>query len=729
MVEDDVVGFDEEAQTIVNRLLQKSGDLEVIPVAGMLGLGKTTLAHKIFWDTMVRQEFKEFIWIAVSQRFDRRKVLLNIISILDRDAGQYQDMADDELADKIRQVLIEKRYLIVLDDVWASEALKEIISVLPKNSYGSKVLLTTRDTNVANTCNEQPHHLKFLSDDECWQLLQKKISRKCPPESEPLGKDIAKRCNGLPLTVVLISGILNRTGRTRNDYERVLQSLSEGFILKELEICKNLIRTSYDTLPLNLKLCFLYCGAFPLGFEIPTWKLLRLWISEGFIQNRMTSTLEIVAAEHLKELVDKNFLIVTKKTSDGQIKTCCVHDMLHEFCRQEASEENLFQVIKLGIEQSFPRNQELATYRRLCICSSMMEFLSAKPLSEYLRSFLCFSLSKSDEEITRSEAANIPKAFPLLRVLDVESIKFNDVSPKFSQLFHLRYLAFSIGSTNILPKIIGDLWNLQTLIVMTTEGKTLNIEVDILNMPQLRHFHTNASAKLHLPTDPKKEIFCTLQTLSTIEPESCKEHVFARSQKLTKLGIRGKIAVFSQNITAETSSKVPSSKFNDQLKCLENLKLRNDDPPVDGMCLPPNLFPATLKKLTLSVTWLKWADMCILEDLPALEVLKLKQHAFKGNSWESKKDGFPCLKVLLIETTDLVTWKASDDVFPSLERLVLKDCKFLEEVPLKLAAIYSLQELKLENTTSKAAKCAREIQVHSKTAFKLSIIPPISDSN
>ncbi|KAK4379464.1 hypothetical protein RND71_001326 [Anisodus tanguticus] len=400
-----------------------------------------------------------------------------------------------------------------------------------------------------------------------------------------------------------------------------------------------------------------------------------------------------------------------RRTSDGQIKTCCVHDM-YEFCWQEATtEENLFHEVKLGVEQSV---REMSTYRRLCIHSSVLAFISMKPSGDHVRSFLCVSSEKID--IPPAVITNIPIAFPLLRVLDTESIKFSRFCKEFFQLYHLRYIAFSLDLIKVLPKNVGGLWNVRTLIV-NTQQINLDIQADIWNMPRLRHLHTNTSAKLPTPVAPKTRKFTlvnqSLQTLSTIAPESCTEDVLSRAPNLKKLGIRGEIAKLLEPKKFELFNNVK------KLQCLENMKLINvDQTDQKQLRLPPAyIFLTKLRKLTLSDTWLEWDDMSVLGQLEYLQVLKLKDNAFKGERWDAKED--------------LASWNASGDHFPRLKRLVVVSCDKLKEIPIGLADIRSLQVMELRNSTKPAAKSARVIQAKkdkqtaAKTQrFELSIFPP-----
>ncbi|KAH0678122.1 hypothetical protein KY284_019207 [Solanum tuberosum] len=416
---------------------------------------------------------------------------------------------------------------------------------------------------------------------------------------------------------------------------------------------------SYNRLPQEVQTCFLYCGVFPQGIDIPCWKLIRLWIEEGLIKPQQSFTLEEIAEFYLNDLVQRNLVILLQKRSDGQIKTCRLHNMLHEFCRKEASNKWLFQQVSSTHDQSI---QDPDTCRRLCIQpSTLSDFLSTKPNAEHVR------------------------------VLDVESLNFL-FSKDFNQLFHLRYIAIS-GDIKALPPPFGKFWNLQTLILNTsTSEPTLDVKADIWNLLQLRHLHTNIPAKLPSPTITTGKPSC-LQTLSMVAPESFKKDVLAKACNLTKLSIRGQMRGFFEP-RGEISNL-------EELKCLEHLKLLNDVHYMNkAIQLPATFFRLvrTVKKLTLSNTRFAWSDADKLGQLESLEVLKLKENAFIGYTWKPEVGGFSKLR--------------------------------LNSVPFELAYIPNLREMRLENTSSKAVKSAKDIVEHKISQdikFNCSIFPPEAD--
>ncbi|KAK6123585.1 hypothetical protein DH2020_042674 [Rehmannia glutinosa] len=740
--QENVVGFEDEAEKIIGYLSEETQQLDVISIIGMPGLGKTTLAGKIFRDPAIQYEFPTRIWVYISQEFTKKDVFLSILREFTRIGDDMYRKTDQELAQLVAAHLERGKFLIVMDDVWTAEDWNKLQIALPKSNKMGKVLITSRHEEVARYANRDrlPHKLRFLTQDESWLLLKLEVFGKpnCPPDLEVFGKLIVEQCRGLPLAIVVIGGILvkkfsasDEMSAKRNAWRKVSENVSTYLNEEDPEKrMEKIIALSYDKLPYHLRACFLYFGIFPEDFEIPVWKLIRMWIAEGFIQHKVGISLEDTAEGYLDDLINRNLVRVDKIKPDGKVKTCRVHDMLREFCKTEAGNqrENFLQEMKKASDGGFePPVSNVQKYRRLCIHSNVLNFISSKPYGPRVRSFACFS--KEEITLPTDSVSAIPAAFKLLRVLEVKPIKFTKIPSDIYQLVHLRYITLSFNLA-ILPSHFSKLWNLQTLIVDTT-FRTLEIKADIWKMIQLRHLKTNASATLPKTGKSSKEGE-KLQTLGTISPQSCTEEVFDRARNLKKLGIRGRLALLLEGKSGSFDSL-------GKLGSLEKLKLLNDvfpSPPSDGQLrgLPqPYKFPPKLKSLTLSDTFLEWSHMSILGLLDNLEVLKLKDKSFMGKCWEAIDGGFRRLEVLHIGRTNLVVWVASGHHFPRLRRLELRNCEELKEIPIGLADIPSLQLLDLYRSKYAAASAKKinearqkkqEEQTSNVSIFKLSIFPP-----
>ncbi|CAA0818078.1 Putative disease resistance protein [Striga hermonthica] len=646
----DVVGFEDEAEKIIGYLSEKTEQLDVISIIGMPGLGKTTLAGKIFRDPNIQFEFPTRIWVYISQEFTKKNIFLAILKEFTRITEDIYHRSDVELAQLVESHLERGKFLIVMDDVWTANDWDKLQIALPKGNKMGKVLITSRHEEVARYANRDrpPHKLRFLTQEESWELLQLEVfgKRDCPSELEGFGKLIVNDCGRLPLAIVIIGGILVKRFSSSDNI--------------------NVKKNAWEKVSENV----------------------GTYLTEEDPEKRMTEA-----------------------GSDG---------------------ENFLQEIKKSSEGSFyPPVSDLEKYRRLCIHSNVVDFVSSKKLYGHcIRSFACFS--KEEINLPASSLSNIPSAFKLLRVLEAKPMKFTKIPSELYQLFHLRYITLSYTSPT-LPTFFAKFWNLQTLVVDTTY-RTLDIKVDIWKMTQLRHIKTNASALLPVPKTAAKDGE-KLQTLGFISPQSCTEEILNRARNLKRLGIRGRLALLLEG-------KVGSFDSLAKMACLEKLKLVNDvfpSPASEGhlRLLPQHYkFPPKLRSLTLSETFLEWTQMSTLGLLDSLEVLKLKDRAFKGKYWEAADGGFRRLEVLFIGRTDLVVWKASGHHFPRLRRLELKNCEELGEIPIGLADVPSLQLLDVYRCRSAAGSAKRireailkkkqedQTQVAGEGMFKLTIFPP-----
>ncbi|XP_027173023.1 putative late blight resistance protein homolog R1A-10 [Coffea eugenioides] len=700
--------------------------LEIVSIHGMLGLGKTTLARKVLNDPQVEYHFFTRIFVSVSKDYNKKEVLLSILSAFIKDIRD-RNMSVQELVAEVRKTL-KYKYLIVMDDVWDTKAWEDLKDAFPDYNKGSRVLITTRQESMAKRAatKTDPYLLRFMTIEEAEELLRTKVfnENECPEKLQPAESRILKKCGGLPLAIVVTAGILRNDPENEKWWESVAQkslSMDELDSDSQKQLVDDLIRRSYDNLRHVYKSCFLYLGVFPEDLEIQVSKLFQLWIAEGFIPQIERESMEETAERCLRELVDRNLVMVRQRTLSGRIKTCLVHDTLRDFCKRTAKAENLFQECDTGTVSSSSR-------RLFCINSQFSNYISSLLPAQNVRSFLSFG--QEETTLNQDLCPNVFKQFNLLRVLDILSIKLP--GPRFPvqlpNLVLLKFIAICC-ELKILPRKMSSLLNLQTLVVRTT-SPTLAIEADIWAMTKLRHLHTNTSTTLPKCPDqsPGGE---NLQTLSTVSPESLTKEVFKRAKNLKKLGIRGKL---HDLVEGHGESSLFDSLC--ELDSLENLKLYGDDVNSKLLALPQaHKFPPRLTRLSLHNTSLDWNYMSILGNLRYLEVLKLKDYAFKGDYWKTKQGGFPSLKVFFIGATDLTRWDAKANDFPELKCLILKQCKTLERIPADFVHMKKLEMIKVEHTKDSVVSSARRIvqlqlevllQQKSKKAspVKLIVYPP-----
>ncbi|XP_060181883.1 putative late blight resistance protein homolog R1B-12 [Lycium barbarum] len=320
---------------LIEQFVTGPRELDLISIFGMPGLGKTTLAKKLYDHEAISNRFDIRLWGCTSQAYDKRALLYKLLG------HTSEEKSNDELAEKLYRSLKGKRYLIVVDDLWSHEAWDDIKRPFPDDDKGSRIILTTRLESVATYAmiSSSPHHLRSFTKEESWMLLKEKVFREgdCPQELEGIGKQIATKCEGLPFTVVLVAGLLAKHDQKEVIYwEEVAESL-----ISEMKDYMNIVESSYQDLPIHLQKCFLYFASFLEDQKVPVKKLIRLWIAENFVEASTTSkSLELIAMDYLMDLISRNLVMVAKTNSLGEVKAVHIHDLIHEFSRMKAKSGN-----------------------------------------------------------------------------------------------------------------------------------------------------------------------------------------------------------------------------------------------------------------------------------------------------------------------------------------------------------------------------------------------------
>nr|XP_043609111.1 putative late blight resistance protein homolog R1B-16 [Erigeron canadensis] len=683
--EEDVVGFDEEVVTLLDQLTATSiKQFQVISIAGMAGLGKTTLARKLFNDPLVEYFFDIRAWTRVSQVYLVKDLLLGILSSSNRDVtDEIYQMSDVQLGEKLYRLLKGRKYLVVLDDIWDSKVWNDIKMYFPDDKTGSRVLFTSRDVDVGSHVQaaRPTHVLRFRNEVESWDLFMKKTfgTGICPFSLEAFGRVITRKCEGLPLAIVIVSGLL-KNKLSNKWWGQIAEKLSL-FMVSNASQYMHSLALSYNDLPPHLKQCFLFFGSFPEDYEVPVTKLIWLWIAQGFINQSGSKTLEDVAEDCLMALINRGLLLTSKKRADGRIKACCIHDLLRDVCLRKAEEEKF----------------SLLSYNYALVPAS----------STTIHSGLCYPHELGNILLkARLIGRPIHYEYKTVRVLDMEYVPMSVFHSDVLHLSDLRYLAIQAydGSP---PASISNLVNLQTLII--SSQKNIVLPKTIWNMVNLRHLYTKSGENLiEQPNfvqvagnDGSPNLLPSLQTLSQVSPRSCQD-VSSRAPNIRKLGFCGSL------ISSLGDLEFPNVN---SLQHLQKLKLLNTIPyPEATRLCNLEMFSKNLRKLTLSNTKVDWEEIWTFSRLPNLEILKLKLHACTGEIWETGDEEFSQLKVLKMHYLDIKCWISSRDNFPRLQRLVVHRCSKLKRIPLDLGSILTLEVIEVRGCSTSAHNSAIEIQ-------------------
>ncbi|XP_060214919.1 putative late blight resistance protein homolog R1B-23 [Lycium barbarum] len=706
---EEIKGYQDVMNVLKKKLLEGSPQLDVISLVGMPGIGKTTLAEKIYNDSIVTSHFDVRAQCRVTQVYSWRDLLLTILNgvlePVDRDEKE-----DGILADELHQFLLTKRFLVLIDDVWDNDVWDNFHMCFKDARNGSRIILTTRLRNVADhaKCESEPYHLRLFSDDESWTLLQKEVfqGENCPPELVDVGFRIAKCCGGLPLSIVLVAGVLKEKTKKEELWKEIEERLGSRNI-GSLEESTSMIGFSYKNLPNQLKPCFIYFSGFLNGKDIHVSKLTRLWMAEGFVEANTEKGPEDAAQGFLEDLISRNLVMDVEKKHNGKLKTCRIHDLSHKFCLDMAKQEDFFlRINRFSEEDNFP---EKPTKYRLFIHSYEDQIDLWQPSRSNARSLL-FNVINPGNFLWPRDISFIFDSFKLVKVLDLESFNIGGTFPSAIQsLIHLRYFAAQT-SANSIPSSIAKLWNLETFVV-----RGLGVEVilpsSLLKMVKLRHIHVKHRASFSLHENMEKSLansqLDNLATFSTprLSHGEDTEMMLKKMPNLRKLSCTFLGTFGYSKILKRRSVLFPRLEL---LSHLESLKIVSNSCPAK---LPHVFsFPSRLRELTLSKFRLPWNQISTIAELPNLQILKLLLRAFEGNEWEVRDSQFPKLKYLELDDINIAQWTISEDVFPMLEHLVLTKCKKLKEIPSHFDDAISLRRIQVNWCSWAVANSAHEIQ-------------------
>jgi Leucine-rich repeat (LRR) protein len=467
----EVIGRDDDKKNIIHFLMGPDAadndinvNVNVIPIVGIGGLGKTTIAKLVYDDERVANHFDLRMWVCVSEHFDVNRLIKDILKSA-TGANIDETLGVDLWQTRLRNCLKNKKFLLVLDDVWNEDRSKwiELKGLLSGGSMESKIVVTTRSRSVASVVKTGPiYTLKGLSHDDCLSLFVKWAFKEGEDKQYPnlleIGKEIVKKCIGVPLAIrtlgnLLFSKVDEWEWKFVRDNGIWKLEQNESDILPALKL-------SYDQMSSHLKQCFAFCSLFPKDHLFDSGELIAFWMAHGLLNktpNSQILELEDVGDMYIKELLSKSFFQdVTNATWYYRFK---MHDLVHDLALKVAEEECLTVDLRTHTiagtihHLSFSHNdQQVPNY--------------VYTLSRGVRT----TLFQVKQQVPTLVEACISR-FKYLRVLDLSDSSFEVLSSSIGTLKHLRSLNLA-GNTRIkkLPNSICELYNLQTLLLRGCES-------------------------------------------------------------------------------------------------------------------------------------------------------------------------------------------------------------------------------------------------------------------
>nr|XP_043609660.1 putative disease resistance RPP13-like protein 1 [Erigeron canadensis] len=310
----------------------REGDKELL-----LGIGKTTLAQVLYNEKKVKDHFELKSWVCVSDEFDVFSISMAIFIDVGGVVTTFKSLNQLQVA--LSEKLSNKRFLLVLDDVWNEDKTQWELLQRPfcVGAPGSKIIVTTRKNKVATVVDStQAYPLEILSSEKALCLLAQNAFGELNFDLHPTfrlhGEGIVNKCGRLPLALITIGRVL----RSKTNYEEwedllnceIWNILNEGNILPAL-------RLSYYDLPPHLKQMFAYCCLFPKDYMFDTDELVLLWMAEGFLhKSNGDISMEKYGHQCFRELESRSFF--QHSTSDKSRYT--MHDLISDLAMNVAGE-------------------------------------------------------------------------------------------------------------------------------------------------------------------------------------------------------------------------------------------------------------------------------------------------------------------------------------------------------------------------------------------------------
>ncbi|XP_022860490.1 probable disease resistance protein RF45 isoform X1 [Olea europaea var. sylvestris] len=719
--ENHIVGMDEQITALQSVLLD--GKEGVTCIYGSGGIGKTTLALKLYGNPFVQNHFYICARVEIGQNFKLRNVLRSILEQIpqgkERIKRSESNLTLETVAEYFNKYAKGMRYLFILDDIRSLDDWKFLHRIFPNVQNGSKLLLTTRLSEVALSADGFVH-VQPLGSSDSLELFQKAAFLGDPDED--IAREVLDLCFGIPSAIVAVREVL-AAKRTLSEWEMVLLDIklliSRDLPVEQIVLQKSISALSFDDLPYDLKPCFLYLGLFPKGSKIEVEHLYLLWMAERTISRADCQTNETtmdLAERCLSVLVQKQMVEVEEEETPTfrKYKSCSVHKNMQDHCLLKGK-EYFFKVLDFGLRtqrsadsDSFSLTSNPA--RRMAVHLDSDSFSTTSTSVDqfrneevtHLRSLLLLNQCDLQTKLEWPRRMFDRKKYRMLTVLNFERVDFQErgLPRAMAWPIYLRYLSFKGCNLGVLPSSTGNLSFLEILdlrvssqIIIPNVLRKLG-KLVYLYLPLM--FQTPNNEKLYLGSLKELEILENFDTVMCNVADLF-EMMSLRHLSTTVEGILGDLEqiISRMDMTSEdTSVMYPSIKVNN-LDCYTEerhsvfRKLLNcqilHTLSMDGHLgqLPPhNKITQSLTKMVLIGSQLKEDPMTTLDKLPELQVLVLQDDAFVGSEMSCFNFSFKKLKRLeLLTLRFLETWVVQKKAMPMLSILAVKNCRKLRSLP------------------------------------------------